>query len=227
MKAGRNTVEGIFKSNKGNLLLEFTATHDYENLNIIEKYRDRVIYRYDLINFRNDRFSKDIEIVRSSFIRQDRILQALILNYYKQQIAAKYRIQLKPVILFKAQKTIAQSKENKEDFHRLIDRLTDSQIDRIRSSEVPVVQRAFHFFDERGISSEQLAQRLTLDFQERYCLSVNDESEKDTHQILVNTLEDENNPIRAIFAVQKLNEGWDVLNLFDIVRCYETRDGKI
>ncbi|MCA1950103.1 MAG: hypothetical protein LDL24_06010, partial [Treponema sp.] len=27
-----------------------------------------------------------------------------------------------------------------------------------------------------------------------------------------------------IFAVQKLNEGWDVLNLFDIVRCYEARD---
>ena len=40
----------------------------------------------------------------------------------------------------------------------------------------------------------------------------------------VNTLEDKNNPIRAIFAVQKLNEGWDVLNLFDIVRCYEARD---
>ena len=29
-----------------------------------------------------------------------------------------------------------------------------------------------------------------------------------------------------MFAVQKLNEGWDVLNLFDIVRLYETRDGK-
>jgi type III restriction enzyme len=26
---------------------------------------------------------------------------------------------------------------------------------------------------------------------------------------------------RAVFAVQKLNEGWDVLNLFDIVRLYE------
>ena len=38
------------------------------------------------------------------------------------------------------------------------------------------------------------------------------------------TLEDKGNPIRAIFAVQKLNEGWDVLNLFDIVRCYEARD---
>ena len=29
-----------------------------------------------------------------------------------------------------------------------------------------------------------------------------------------------------IFAVDKLNEGWDVLNLFDIVRLYDTRDGK-
>ena len=43
---------------------------------------------------------------------------------------------------------------------------------------------------------------------------------------MLNTLEDENNPIRAVFAVQKLNEGWDVLNLFDIVRLYEDRDGK-
>src|SRR5690606_28484446 len=35
---------------------------------------------------------------------------------------------------------------------------------------------------------------------------------------------------RAVFAVDKLNEGWDVLNLFDIVRLYNTRDasnGKI
>ena len=34
---------------KTHLLLEFTATHDYENSNMIEKYRDKVIYRYDLI----------------------------------------------------------------------------------------------------------------------------------------------------------------------------------
>ena len=67
-------------------------------------------------------------------------------------------------------------------------------------------------------------QRLKSDFQERYCLSINDDKEKEANQILVNTLEDKENPVRAIFAVQKLNEGWDVLNLFDIVRCYETRD---
>ena len=219
-----HTVERIFQSNEDNLLLEFTATHDYENSDIIEKYRNKVIYRYDLINFRNDRFSKDIEIVRSNFDQQDRILQAILLNHYKQRVAAKYRIQLKPVILFKAQKTIADSQENKANFHRLIDELTGNQIDRIRESEVETVQKAFRFFDENNISSEQLAQHLKSDFQERYCLSVNDDKEKEANQILVNTLEDKDNPIRAIFAVQKLNEGWDVLNLFDIVRCYETRD---
>jgi len=39
-------------------------------------------------------------------------------------------------------------------------------------------------------------------------------------------LENKNNEIRAIFAVNMLNEGWDVLNLFDIVRLYDAQDGK-
>jgi len=42
----------------------------------------------------------------------------------------------------------------------------------------------------------------------------------------VNTLEAPDNEYRAVFAVDKLNEGWDVLNLFDIVRLYDTRDAK-
>ena len=219
-----NTVERIFKSNDANLLLEFTATHDYETPTMVEKYRNKVINRYDLINFRNDKFSKEVVLVHSDLDQDSRILQALILNQYKQEVAAKNNINLKPVILFKAQRTIAQSQENKEKFHKLIDGLTDDQIQSIRKSPLEIVQRAFRFFDENGISTEQLLQRLKDEFQEAYCLSVNDEAEKKNYQIQVNTLEDKNNPIRAIFAVQKLNEGWDVLNLFDIVRCYEARD---
>jgi type III restriction enzyme len=102
--------------------------------------------------------------------------------------------------------------------------LTAEHIARIRASNIPLVQRAFRFFDENGISAGQLAERLRREFAPDYCLSVNEEKEKERYQILVNTLEDRNNRIRAIFAVQKLNEGWDVLNLFDIVRCYEARD---
>ena len=226
-----NTVEGIFKSNNDNLLLEFTATHDYQTPAMVKKYRNKVIYRYDLVDYRKDRFSKEIEIVRSDFGHRDRILQAIIISQYKQLVAAEYKVQLKPVILFKAQRTIKQSEENKTEFHKLIDGLTANQIDKIRQqSELKIVQRAFQFFDEKGIPADQLVRRLKTEFHEDFCLSVNNDTVKKTNQKLLNTLEDAENPIRAIFAVQKLNEGWDVLNLFDIVRCYETRDsgrGKI
>lgn len=225
-----NTVERIFQQNEANLLLEFTATHDYETPAMVEKYRNKVIVRYDLLQFRKDRFSKDVVIVQSDFEQRERILQALILNQYKQAVAAKYRINLKPVILFKAQRTIAQSLENKAEFHDLIENLSVAQISRIRKSDIPIVQRAFRFFDDNHISDEQLVERLKRDFHKDFCLSVNEETEKERHQILLNSLEDKNNRVRAIFAVQKLNEGWDVLNLFDIVRCYEVRDsgkGKI
>lgn len=219
-----NTVQTIFEKNTGNLLLEFTATHDYTNPAMVNKYRNKVIFRYDLPEFRNDRFSKDVTLVYSDFDLNERIIQALILSQYKREVAAKYRINLKPVILFKAQKTIAQSQENKANFHKVIEKLSAKQIAKIRKSNIAIVQRAFRFFEENKISDDQLAERLKREFHEDFCLSVNDETEKENYQILVNTLEDKSNRIRAIFAVQKLNEGWDVLNLFDIVRCYEPRD---
>ena len=221
-----HTVERIFGQNQDNLLLEFTATLDYTHRSLVDKYRNKVLYKYDLRQFRNDGYSKDVYIVQADFEEKDRIIQALILNQYKQEVAAKYQINLKPVILFKAQRTIEQSKTNKADFHKLIDSLTAAHIASIRRSNIPLVQRAFQFFDDNNISDEHLAGRLKQEFQEAYCLSVNDEKEKENYQILVNTLEDSDNRIRAIFAVQKLNEGWDVLNLFDIVRCYTTRDAK-
>lgn len=220
-----NTVQKIFEQNEDNLLLEFTATHDYETPAMVSKYRNKVIIRYDLLQFRNDRFSKDVVLVYSDFDLDDRILQALILSQYKQEVAAKYRINLKPVLLFKAQRTIEQSKENKENFHRLIEQLSAKQIENIRrKSDLALIQRAFAFFDAQGITTAQLVKRVKSEFHPDYCLSVNDENDKVNYQILVNTLEDKRNRVRAIFAVQKLNEGWDVLNLFDIVRCYEPRD---
>ena len=220
------TVERIFGQNADNLLLEFTATLDYTHSSLVDKYRNKVLYRYDLRQFRNDGYSKDVYIVQADFEEKDRIIQALILNQYKQEVAAEYKINLKPVILFKAQRTIEQSQKNKEDFHKLIDDLTAAQVANIRRSDIPLVQRAFQFFDDNNTSDGQLVGRLKQEFQEDYCLSVNNKEEKENYQILVNTLEDRDNRIRAIFAVQKLNEGWDVLNLFDIVRCYTTRDAK-
>ncbi|MFH1565397.1 MAG: DEAD/DEAH box helicase family protein [bacterium] len=222
-----NTVEKIFKQNTGNLLLEFTATMDFLNQNIADKYKNKIIYKYDLKEFRDNGYSKDVELLHTETNKKDRIIQAIILSQYRQEVAGKYGINLKPVILFKAQKTIEQSEENKKLFHEIIDNLQARDIENIKKrSNVEVLQKAFEFFKNNKISDVVLVKKLKDDFAENKTLSVNEEKEKEKYQLLLNSLEDKDNKIRAIFAVQKLNEGWDVLNLFDIVRLYETRDGK-
>ena len=76
----------IFLQNKENILLEFTATMDFMNKAVETKYIPRVIYRYDLRQFRNDKFSKDVEILRSDTDKKGRILLALILNQHLDDI---------------------------------------------------------------------------------------------------------------------------------------------
>lgn len=222
-----DTIEKIHQTSFENILLEFTATMNFESREILNKYQNKVIYKYDLSQFRIDKYSKEINLIRSLYDEQERIIQALILNLYRQELATSNNINLKPVILFKAKRTIAESEQNKEKFHKLIDDFSVEMIEKMqKTSTVSVVQKAFHFFKENGISESEIVKRIQANFRIENCLSANNDSEAEKNQILLNTLEDENNPIRAIFAVQKLNEGWDVLNLFDIVRLYEDRDGK-
>jgi len=221
------TVLKLLKQNYDNLLLEFTATLDYESREIAEKYKDKVIYKYDLAQFRIDKYSKEINLIRSLYEEKERIIQALVLNLYRQELATDRNINLKPVILLKAKRTIKESEENKERFHKLIDSFSESMVEQIlQSSTVPIVQKAFAFFDAKGLTYSEIASRIKSNFKEENCISANNDAEAEINQIRLNTLEDENNPIRAVFAVHKLNEGWDVLNLFDIVRLYEGRDGR-
>ena len=216
------TVVEILKQNFNNILLEFTATLDYDNAEILRKYKDKVIFKYDLAQFRIDKYSKEINLVRSLYDEQERIIQALILNLYRQELATSNNINLKPVILFKAKRTIRESEQNKVNFHNLIDFLAAQLVDHIRNTAtVSIIQKAFNFFDSKNISSAEISRRIKSNFRFENCISANNDEEAEKNQLLLNTLEDENNPIRAVFAVQKLNEGWDVLNLFDIVRLYE------
>jgi type III restriction enzyme len=218
------TVLEILNQNFENILLEFTATLDYDSSEILSKYQNKVIFKYDLAQFRNDKYSKEINLIRSSYNEKERIIQALILNLYRQELATTNNINLKPVILFKAKKTIKESEQNKINFHKLVDEMSATLVDQIRNTAtVPIIQKAFKFFDAQtpSITSSEIAKRIKSNFKFENCISANNDEEAELNQIRLNTLEDENNPIRAIFAVQKLNEGWDVLNLFDIVRLYE------
>jgi type III restriction enzyme len=221
-----DTVKKIHESDFENILLEFTATIDTDTAELVRHYQDKVLFKYDLAEFRKDKYSKEINLIRSLYDEQDRIIQALILNLYRQELATSNNINLKPVILFKAKKTIKESEQNKENFHKLIDDFSVAMVEKIqKTSTVPIVQKAFRFFEAKGISANEIVKRIQSNFKPENCLSANNDAEAEQNQILLNTLEDENNPIRAVFAVQKLNEGWDVLNLFDIVRLYEGHDG--
>lgn len=225
-KSWEYTVEKIFKSNIKNILLEFTATIDLDNKNILQKYEDKIIFRYDLKQFRLDKFSKEIEVLQADLEPIDRSLQAVILSQYRRKIAEKNKLYLKPVILLKS-KSIKESKDNYEGFLTKIKNLTTRDIQEISSrSKGTDLEKAFNYFQKENISSENLIRELQEDFSEEKCMLLDSENVDEEKQLKLNSLENRNNGIRAIFAVNMLNEGWDVLNLFDIVRLYDTRDGK-
>ncbi len=230
------TVNRIFKSNPENLLLEFTATIQLSHPAIAEKYQDKIIYNYPLKRFRKDGYSKEVHTLPTDIPRMDRAIQAIVISQYRKKVAERHQIALKPVVMMKANyvnpptkrdKNKVVSEEFREKFLAKVASLTSSDLASVRdSTDQPVVKDAFKFFEENHISLENLAMELSNDFSDEKALSVDSKSDSEEHQILVNSLEDPQNEIRVVFAVEALNEGWDVLNLFDIVRLYDTRDAK-
>jgi type III restriction enzyme len=220
------TVERIFRSNLKNILLEFTATIDLGNQNVRQKYEDKIIYQYDLKQFRLDKYSKEIEVLQADLEPIDRALQAVILSQYRRKIAEKNKIRLKPVILFKS-KSIKESKENYDGLLSKIKNLSYKDIQEIHSrAKGTILEDMFNYFQKENITFNNLIRELEEDFSEEKCMLLDSENVDEEKQLKLNSLEAQNNGIRAIFAVNMLNEGWDVLNLFDIVRLYDTRDGK-
>lgn len=225
-KSWEYTVMRILKSNPKNILLEFTATIDLGNQNIREKYEDKIIFQYDLKQFRLDKYSKEIEVLQADLDPIDRALQAVILSQYRRKIAEKHKIRLKPVILFKS-KSIKESKENYEGFLTKIKNLSPEDIIEIQTrAKGTILKKVFNYFQKENITFDNLIKELQEDFSSSKVMLLDSENVDEEKQILLNSLENKNNEIRGIFAVNMLNEGWDVLNLFDIVRLYSTRDGK-
>ena len=222
------TVNRIFGSNAENILLEFTATCDTKNAEILAKYENKLIFDYPLAKFREDLYSKEIKTLRTDSPVFERSLQAVLLSQYRLKVFQDNRLNVKPVILLKSHR-VKDNAANMEFFIKSIALLTGEKIQEVFDiirGQAPIMQEAYDYFVKNGISFDQLAQEIKEEFSATHCISANDDKELEKNQLLLNTLEDKSNPYRAVFAVDKLNEGWDVLNLFDIVRLYETRDGK-
>lgn len=225
-KTWEYTVNRLLRLNPQNRLLEFTATIDLANDSLFEKYNDKIVYQYDLKRFMQDGYSKNVVLLRANEEDSDKMLYALLLNQYRKYIANDNGIDLKPILLFKSNK-IAISKAANTDFLEMVNNLTVNQLQQtiqtglvIQKNSQSIWYKVFNYYNQKDLT--QIIRDLQWDFTEETTLNANASSFlSEDNALLLNTLEEKENPIRTIFAVAKLNEGWDVLNLFDIVRISE------
>lgn len=219
-KNWEQTTKNLLNTNRDNILLEFTATQDLQNKNIGEKYKDKIIYDYPLIKFREDRYSKDIKLINDNFSDEMRILQAVMVSEYRRLVAQyELNLSIKPVVMFKTVKNTQNIDEVFEKFIKLIEDLSVKNIDEVfKISDVKAIKELEKIITDK----KSFIKGLQYGFAKQNCLVIHSKvKDKDEKLKYLNSLEDTKNPIRAIFAVDILNEGWDVLNLFDIVKLDE------
>ena len=218
------TVRQLLHTHAKNILLEFTATVDLLVPQIAAKYNDKIIFDYSLKQFRQQGYSKEVKVLQSGQPLFERALQAVLLSQYRYKVFQKWGLFIKPVILFKS-KTIKESEAFLKQFIAGINTLSILQLEKIKIGESnSVLQRLFQYLEAQNVSLQNFVLELQEAFSEEKLVSVNSRDESEKKQLAINTLEEESNPYRVVFAVDKLNEGWDVLNLFDIVRLYDTAD---
>jgi len=231
------TVMKVLNANLDNVMLEFTATAELTHSSVANKYVNKLIYDYSLKKFYFDRYSKDVQILQSTLPVLERALLACVLSQYRLHIFADYKIDIKPVIMFKANQANRTAKtddtkavissEFKDIFLNKIANIQGQELIKLSSSITNgILVKAFAYFINKDATLDNLALQLKEAFEHKKCILVDSSTtvDKKENQLLLNSLENPDNPIRAVFAVDALNEGWDVLNLFDIVRLYNTRD---
>lgn len=221
-KDWESTTKNLLYSNKENILLEFTATQDLSDINIASKYKDKIIYDYALKKFRDDGYSKDIKLISDNLNDIERMLQAVLISEYRRIIADEVLKKIiKPVILFKTVKNTENIDTIYEEFIKLIENLSSKDIENIfAKSSLEVIVK----LKEKITDINSFLSAIKYGFKKDSCLVIHSKTKgKEEKLKYLNSLEDVNNPIRAIFAVDILNEGWDVLNLFDIVKLDEMK----
>ncbi|CWQ16033.1 TPA: DEAD/DEAH box helicase family protein [Neisseria meningitidis] len=227
-----------------NVLLEFTATPP-EKADVQQKYADKIITKFGLKEFLQKGYTKEINLVSSTLSKKERVLHALLFAWYRHQIALKYGIaNFKPVMLFRS-KTVDESKADYLAFLNWVENVQVDDFSFLKTFSTSLndsdnaneqgktrTEQALKFMQDNKFGFAHLANWVKQNYQKHNIIITNSENNKtktektdsETEKLL-NNLEAADNPIRAIFTVGRLTEGWDVLNLFDIVRLYEGQNG--
>ncbi|WQX11632.1 DEAD/DEAH box helicase family protein [Helicobacter pylori] len=213
-----SVVKLALEQNKDNLLLEFSTTIPNEK-SVKDKYENLKAFTYTLKEFSEDKFCKNIySLSYENKELETRFLGACVSSLYKELLAQHHNIEnFKPCILFKSER-IEDSKENQERFNAFLENLSPLDLENFfHYSRNAFFKDAKNFFDKQKYTPNLVA-FLQTKFKKSTQINTNNEKELEKGMLLLNSLEDRDNPKRVIFSVDKLNEGWDVLNLFDIVR---------
>ncbi|WP_423750111.1 DEAD/DEAH box helicase family protein [Helicobacter pylori] len=213
-----SVVKLALEQNKDNLLLEFSATIPKEK-SVKDKYKNLKVATYTLKEFSEDKFCKNIySLSYENKELETRFLGACVSSLYKELLAQHHNIEnFKPCILFKSER-IEESKKNQERFNAFLENLSPLDLENFfHYSRNAFFKDAKNFFDKQKYTPN-LTAFLQTKFKKSTQINTNNEKELEKGMLLLNSLEDRDNPKRVIFSVDKLNEGWDVLNLFDIVR---------
>ncbi len=230
-----------FKNNN-NVLIEYTATVP-ENEEIQKKYEGKIIYKFDLKKFMLAELTKEINLVAMNLddreeTKKDKIIYALTFNWLRHKVALENNIpNFKPVILFR-RKSIEESMEDYEFFLTLVKALTVEDL-KFLNIDIPQTTNSNSIHEQGVKRTEQIIKLLSLEENKNDFINyVKNNFKRDINVVITNSktnkkkeeqidddlekklnnLEDPNNTIRAIFTVKRLTEGWDVQNLFDIVR---------
>src|SRR5699024_5013171 len=228
VRSWERTIDKILNLNSKNRMLGFSATLNLDTKNEIlySKLADKIVYQYDLTKFMQQKYSKNVVLLQVNEDDEVKMLHAILLTQYRRYVAQDNGIFLKPVVMFKAQ-LVKHANAYYDRLIELIEQLSLEQLKNIITNgkthyqnENSVWSKVFSYYDNKDLQT--VLDDLKWDFTRETMLNVNTKvflSEENT--LRLNTLEDESNPIRAIFQIAKLNEGWDVLNLYDIVRISE------
>lgn len=219
------SVTNALSRNKDSIMLEFTATADLRDRNVVQKYKDKIVFDYQLKKFRESGYTKDFKNFATESDLWNRALMAIVLSEYRKYLFNDNKLNVKPVVMFKSQRIVA-SKDFYNEFFEKMESLTSYQLMDLYKADIEVLNKALDYFKEKDNTFELLEHSLKDSFTPEKTIIMNETSDDNkAKQLLVNSLEDEDNYIRLIFTVDMLNEGWDVLNLYDIVRLYDTRQG--
>ncbi len=237
VKNWETAVLSAIKAREGNLLLEFTATVDLANEAIHTKYTDKLVHRYDFLEFNKDGYSKDVKFLYNQEVHTENqkrllIVNAVALSEYRRLLAERdMGIQISPIVLIKSVK-IAQSEADREFFDTVISSLRPDDLKHLH--EISQTNNKTHehemlhdMFTWIGNAKNGLVTQGDWDGLKAFTASIRSSfahdntliynSQKKEKAELLPLLDSPRNTVRAIFSVNALNEGWDVLSLYDII----------